>query len=205
MAELDIYKTLLRTKDGAVFGLNVRNDLFSLRKPKINVMITNPPNGKSGEKSRYARMYFGTDEMLILMRKLREGIQEAEAGAESRELWKLYKGGEDRKKRYGLDILSRVFTMTADKNRIFLKIEILEGKQLFVKNKWGKSLPGIVKPVGKPPIESVRYALSKDAAANLAYALDKEYAAWRSALNQDLLQHPERYTYFGPEGERDVT
>lgn len=202
MAEIEIYNTLLRTKDGAVFGLNVRNDLFSLRKPKINLTITNPPNEKSEGKSRYARMYFGTEEMLSLMRKLKEGARLSQSSTESRELWKIYKGGEDRKKHYGVDILSRVFTMTADKGRTFLKIEIMEGKQLFVKNKWGKSLPGIVKPIGKPPLESVRYALNEEASLNLAYVLDKEYAAWRGALNQDMLAHPERYTYYGLEEKR---
>lgn len=202
MAEIETYNTIRRTKDGAIFGLNIRNDLFSLRKPRIILTITNPPSDRMDGKNRYAWMNFGVDEMLTFMRKLQEGMEEITLETEGKEIWEFRKGGEDRKRRYGADVLSRSFTMTADKGRILLKIEIFEGRQLFAKNRWGKSLPGIVEPIGKTPLESVYYDLDEGTAENLAYVLDKEYAAWRCALNQDLFAHPEKYTYYGLEEKR---
>lgn len=201
MSELEIYSSLLRTKNGGIFSMNIKNDLYSMRKPKVMLTIINPANEASQGKNRFAKMYLGTEEMIVLIQKLKQGVRLIQSDSEKSELLKIYKGSEDKRKRYGVDIISRAFTVTVDKDRIYFRIELMEGKQLFTKNKFGKSIPGIVKPTGKPAFESVHYALNCDAALTLAYILDKEYTAWRCTLNQDLFINPRKYQYSRPEME----
>lgn len=193
----DVFNSILRTREGAIFGLNVKNNFFSMKTPKITLTITNPPDKeKQDGKARYAKVFLDPVEVIEFIRKLQQGVRNNLAGQNNRaELYKIYKGGPDKKRRFGVDIVSRIFSVTADKGRIFLKIEISVGKQMQTKNKLGQSVPGVVKPAGGPPLESVSFALNNDSAMNLAYSLDKEYAGWRAALNYDMLVNPSKYTY----------
>ena len=201
MPELTIFKAVLRARDGGIYGLHVAQDFYFMRAPKLFVSITNPPrqDAEQEKKSRYAKMFLDPDsDGIHMIRKLRMGVSHLRSHTEWLDLCKIYKGGKDHKRRYGVDVVSRILTMYAEKNRIILKIEISKGEQKQARNKEGALVPGVVKPAGGSPLASVSYALNEDAALDLAFALEKEYAAWRCALNMDFLQHPEKYAYTAP-------
>ena len=198
MPELTIFKAVLRARDGGIYGLHVAQDFYFMRAPKLFVAITNPPRQDAGQekKSRYAKMFLDSDsDGIHLIRKLQMGVSYLRTHPEKLDLLKIYKGGKDHKRRYGVDVVSRILTMYAEKSRIFLKIEISKGEQKQARNKEGALVPGVVKPMGGAPLTSVSYALNEDATLDLAFALEKEYAAWRCALNMDFLAHPEKYAY----------
>lgn len=198
MSDLPIFKNVLRTRDGSIYALTLSQDFYFMRSPKLIISITNQTRQGSdgGSKSKYAKMYLDVDkDGVSLIRKLRQGVAHNRSSQERMELCKYYKGGKDYKRKYGVDVISRIFTMSAEKGRIFLKIEISKGEQKQTRNKSGQSVPGVVKPAGGSPIETVSYALSEDAALDLAFMLEKEYAAWRCALNTDFLYHPQKYSY----------
>lgn len=200
MAQLEVYNTLLRTKDG-IYGIIVAQDFYFMKSPKAVVTITNPPAKDSTDgKGRYARVFLDIKEVPMIIRKLKAGVAAIRNGSET-ELCKIYKGGRDGGKRFGVDIVSRIFTLSTYKNRIYVKIELSKGVQATTKNKAGESVPGVVKPAGGPPLEKVTFALSEDAALDLAFALEKEYAAWRTALNVDFFYHSDKYAYHGEKSE----
>ena len=69
MAELEVYNSLLRTRDGGIFGLRVTQNFFFMKNPKLCISITNPPNKERGDgKCRFARVYFDTDEIIEMIR-----------------------------------------------------------------------------------------------------------------------------------------
>lgn len=198
MPELTILKDVLRTRDGNIFALNVMQDFYFMNSPKFIFSITNQSShdSENGNKSRYAKMYLdAVKDGIPLIRKLKQGVSHNRSSQEHLELCKFYKGGKDYRHRYGVDVISRIFTMYAENGRIILKIEISKGEQKQTRNKSGQSVPGVVKPAGGSPIETVSYALSEDAALNLAFMLEKEFAAWRCALNTDFLYYPKKYSY----------
>ena len=201
MPELTIFKAVLRARDGGIYGLHVAQDFYFMRAPKLFISIMNPPrqDAEQEKKSRYAKMFLDPDsDGIHMIRKLRMGVSHLRSHTEWLDLCKIYKGGKDHKRRYGVDVVSRILTMYAEKNRIILKIEISKGEQKQARNKEGALVPGVVKPMGGAPLTSVSYALNEDAALDLAFALEKEYTAWRCALNMDFLQHPEKYAYTTP-------
>lgn len=198
MAELEVFNSILRTRDGGIYGLNVTQNFYFMRSPKLFVTITNPPAKDSTTgKGRYAKVFLDMTEVIGLIRKLKAGVAHNRSDQGKMELCKIYKGGRDNKRRFGVDIVSRIFTVYAEKGRIFMKIELSKGTQAMTKNKFGQSVPGVVRPAGGPALETVSFALNEDTALNFAFMLDKEYAAWRAALNLDFLYHQDKYAYHG--------
>ena len=196
MAELEVYNSVLRTREGAIFGLRVTQNFFFMKSPKMCISITNPPSKEKGDgKARFARIYLDTEEIIEMIRKLKRGVAHTRTSQARMELYKAYKGGPDYKHRYGVDIVARIFSLYADKGRLFMKIDISNGKQVQTKNKLGQLVPGVVKPAGGPTLEAVSFSLNEDKALNLAFVLEKEYEAWRCALVSDYMRNPDKYAF----------
>lgn len=196
MASLEVFNPILRARDGGVYGLVVSQNFYSMKTPKLHIAITNPPKEKGG-KGRYAEFYINATEAISFIRKLKAAVAHNRQEQSRAEFFKLYKGGPDKKNRYGGGIVSRIFSLSAEKGRSYLKIEVSKGVQVMTKNGAGKSVPGVVKPAGGPPLESVSFALNDETALDLAFVLEKEYTAWRTTLNIDFFYHQDKYEYRG--------
>ena len=141
MAELEVFNSILRTRDGGIYGLNVTQNFYFMRSPKLFVTITNPPAKDSTTgKGRYAKVFLDMTEVIGLIRKLKAGVAHNRSDQGKMELCKIYKGGRDNKRRFGVDIVSRIFTVYAEKGRIFMKIELSKGTQAMTKMMAGRRL-----------------------------------------------------------------
>ena len=62
-------------------------------------------------------------------------------------------------------------------------------------NEEGELVDGVVKPVAGGVLQTSSFSLTAESALDIAYRLDREYAAWRCAVNVDAMQHPDKYQH----------
>ena len=97
MAELEVFNSILRTRDGGIYGLNVTQNFYFMRSPKLFVTITNPPAKDSTTgKGRYAKVFLDMTEVIGLIRKLKAGVAHNRSDQGKMELCKIYKGSINR-------------------------------------------------------------------------------------------------------------
>lgn len=188
---LEIFTITKRINNG-MFMLKAENHLFGFKNPKILFTIIQPAQDNSG-KYVSEKAFLDIQEVFKLIR----GIQFYNPQLPNADsIIKSYKGGHDKKIN---TVVSRIFHVNRKivPNKppmIIFSIELADGEQAYITNKYGKQIPGVVKPKrGGKTYYKGSIALNKDEAIYVASILDKEMQSWRTALNIDYMYHPDKY------------
>ena len=199
------FVNIVKKQNNGVFALNISNALYGLKKPKILFSLVQPAPADAPNKSVVAKFFAGVDDALRLINR----IQRAKPTEESLELFREYQGTKKEEK--GKDgrsteiIECRVMTVTVKlaKNKkgvltayYNFVVENCEGIQKKVQNGNGEYVDGVVspKPNGKV-FAKCSFNASRDEALYIADMLKMELQAWRSAINIEMLYHPDKYAY----------
>lgn len=189
----EIFAITKRINNG-MFMLKAENRLFGFDNPKIQFTIIQPANDNSGKYSN-EKAFLDVQEVVNLIRN----IQFYNPTAQNADvILKSFKGNFDKKLNM---IVSRVFNVTRTNQQgkptyVKFSIELVEGEQSFVLDKFGNKKPGVVKPKrGSKILNKGSIALNRDEVLYVASMLDKEIQAWRNALNMDYMTNPKKYQY----------
>lgn len=187
------FVNILKNINGGIFSVALNNELFFMKSPKIGVQIVNPQ--KDG-KHASAISYLDVMEVSKLARNIMFVDQ-----SNPEDILTSYKGGPD-KNRVGADgqpiIVSRVFRAkrNREKRSVIMSVEYLEGVRAVTTNKYGQSVPGIVKPKrGGETFLRNSVSLTRDEAIYVAGAIERELQAWRTIVGADYMRHPEKYRF----------
>ena len=184
-----IYNAIVRSRDGGIYSLDIVHAFYELDAQKLIITIVNPaPNA---DKPHWSKFFLDIDELTRLIIKLRAAA--LHPPATKTEVMKSYKGGKNKDERWNVPIVSRIFEVIAEGGKFFFQITILRGEQAQVRNKNGELVAGVVKPVASGVLQTVSFSLTAESVLDVAYRLDREYTAWRCAVNIDAMQHPEKY------------
>ena len=187
---LEIFRLTKKLNKGnrTVNSLMVENLLF-YKSPKILFNIVHPSNDNM-TKYVPTKAFLDVPEVYELI----YGINFIRNQNNPEEVMQSYKGGYNKERDM---VEARIFSARRKGDLTIIQIDCREGEQVYVENKFGEKVPGVVKPKsGSQSFEKGSIALTKAEARYLANSLDNELKAWRVALNMDFMRNPQKYNNF---------
>ena len=151
---------------------------------RIVVSVSNVNRDK--DKNKYALVYLDDFDVF----RLAQAINSWDAVANNQVIFRSVKGGTNKK--FGGPVSRCLYVTVNDFGDFVFTVEIKRGEQEYVTKKTGERVPGKVKP-GKEVLVKCDIVLNREEALFIAYSLQREMAAWRNAINYDVIYAPDKY------------
>lgn len=128
--------------------LQVENELYTLRTPKLLFKLIHPGKEQTGKYTLEKAVLdvIGTTRLIRTIKFSHET-----------DLFKSYKGNLNKKLNR---VVARIFSVKRKDNLLLLTIKLAAGEQSFVVNKTGTQVPGTVKPIGWHTLRKASIALT---------------------------------------------
>ena len=182
---LEIF-SITKKVNKAIFIFSAENLLYHLKAPKIAFNIVNPSKDDSG-KYLTEKAYLDIPEIFSLILSLRLSLNNPNIT----DIFHSFKGGKSNKHQC---VVSRVFDVRKNNDKILFSITSKEGEQKYVENRLGQSVPGVVAPKrGGKEFSKCLMSINRNEAQYVLSALDKELIAWRIIKNLDFMKNPDKY------------